>query len=70
MVKMRRYLFLFGLGIVTFPCLLFLAGIARRRCRSGIGKCADNSMLQKLRESKTALDKARSLIQSALEGEE
>ena len=70
MVKMGSYLFLFGMGIVTFPCLLFLAGIARCRCRSDIGKYADNSMHEKLRESRMALDKARSLIQRALEDEE
>jgi hypothetical protein len=68
MDKARNCLLIFGLGIIAVPAILLLAGITKRRCRGDTGDNADKSMYEKLRESKMALIKATSLIQSALGG--
>ncbi len=68
MEKVRLYVLIFGMGIIALPGFLFLAKVAKLRYRRGESGSEDKSMYEKLRDSKIALDKATSLIQSALEG--
>jgi len=68
MDKVRRFILIFSMGMITIPGILFLARISRLRCRNGTGQWADKGMYEKLRETKVALDKATMLIKSALNG--
>jgi hypothetical protein len=62
MDKVKRYLLIFGMGMITIPGILFLAKVARHRFYKGSGERVDKSMYEKLRESKVALDKATDLV--------
>ena len=68
MDKVRRFLLIFGMGMIAIPGILFLARISRLRYHNSTGEWADKGMYEKLRESKVALDKATMLIKSALNG--
>jgi hypothetical protein len=66
MNKTMQYLLLCG-GIFALPSLLILGKVKRYRRRKYMSERFDNGMYIKLRESKTALDKASSLIQGTLD---
>jgi hypothetical protein len=66
MDKFRKYAVVFGFGIIAYPGMLFLAKVAGLRCHKSTGESADKSTYEKLRETKTALDKAVDLVQRAL----
>lgn len=66
MDKVKKFVIIFGMGVIALPGILFLAKVSGLRRRRNTGECADKSMYEKLRETKTALDKATDLVQRAL----
>ena len=68
MDKAVKYLLIFVMGIIALPGLLILVKAAKHRCCWQTGESAGSRMDEMLRESKAALDKATSQLQSAVEG--
>lgn len=62
----KKYLMIFG-GSFALSGILILSMMAKCRCRKGLVESSDKGIHEKLRDSKVALDKAASLIQSALD---
>jgi hypothetical protein len=66
MDKVKKYVIIFGIGVIALPGILFLAKVSGLRRLKRMDKGADKSMHEKLRETKMALDKATDLVQRAL----
>jgi hypothetical protein len=67
MHKIKKYAFIFGLGIITLPGLLYFAKVSGMW--RGKGRCEsvdDESAHDNLKETQKALEKAIDFVQSAL----
>ena len=58
MKRIKRYLFVFVMGMIALPGMEFFAKVARTRRPKGIGESGEKSMPEKQKDSKGTPDKA------------
>jgi hypothetical protein len=58
MKRLKRYLFVFIMGMMALPGMAFFSKIARVQRRKGTGEGEEKSMNEKPRDSKATLEKA------------
>ncbi len=62
MKRIKRFLFVFVMGMIALPSMAFFAKVARDQRLKGSGESDEKNMNEKLRDSKVTLDKATAKI--------
>jgi hypothetical protein len=62
MKRIKRYLFIFVMGMIALPGMSFFAKMARVQRLKSTGESDEKSMSEKRRSSKATLDKSTSKV--------